>query len=486
MISAGVKERGAYFTPAEVAQSLVRWAVRRPKDRLLDPSCGDGQFISLHENAVGVEWDATSAIVASQRSPRSVVHVGDFFEWAESTQQHFDCVVGNPPFIRYQLFKGETRARALSLCRTLGVRFSELTSSWAPFLVAAAGRLVTGGRMAFVVPAEIGHAPYARPLVDFLCRNFDTVHIIAVRERIFSTLSQDAWLLYADGYGGSTDGIRLTAWDRFHASVARPRSFRKVTLSRWQAFSHRLRPFLLPDECLGLYESIAASESVHRLGTLAKVGIGYVTGANDFFHLRPSVARELEIPQELLVPAVRSGRSLPARLLETTTVEDWLQRDEPCLLLRLTAGYPVPRAVQSYLDSPDGIAARETYKCRNRDPWHAVPDVTVPDAFLSYMSGIGPSLVENRAGCVGTNSVHVVRLNGRTSLRQLQAAWDHPLSRLSVEVEGHPLGGGMLKVEPGEAARILIPRKSLKVSLEERESLLLGRRLLMRWRHYAT
>jgi hypothetical protein len=31
------------------------------------------------------------------------------------------------------------------------------------------------------------------------------------------------------------------------------------------------------------------------------------------------------------------------------------------------------------------------------------------------------------------------------------------LTRLSAEVEGHPLGGGMLKLEPTEAEKLLIP-----------------------------
>ncbi|MBA3314822.1 MAG: SAM-dependent DNA methyltransferase [Planctomycetaceae bacterium] len=484
MISAGIKERGAYFTPLDVAQSLVRWAVRSSDDRLLDPSCGDGQFLALHPNAVGVEWDAATAGVASQRSPGSIVHVGDFFDWAARTQQRFQCAVGNPPFIRYQRFNGETRRRALEHCGKLGVRFSALSSSWAPFLTAAAGCLASGGRMAFVVPAEIGHAPYARPLVRFLCQNFDVVHLIAIRERLFPTLSQDAWLLYADGYTGSTEEIRLTALDRFRSSASPPRSFRRVPVARWEAFSHRVRPFLLPDDTLDLYQASAASKSVCRLGSVAKVGIGYVTGANDFFHLRPSEARGWDVPSKFLLPAVRSGRSLPPRTLEKSTVENWLERDEACLLLRVTARDELPVSVKSYLDSPEGEEARETYKCRNRDPWHVVPDVTVPDAFLSYMSGAGPSLVENRAGCVGTNSVHVVRLRGNMSLKQLQRSWDHPLSRLSVEIEGHPLGGGMLKVEPGEAARVVVPRNGRPFSADELNLLDLGRRTLMRWRHY--
>ena len=39
---------------------------------------------------------------------------------------------------------------------------------------------------------------------------------------------------------------------------------------------------------------VAVRATARRLGSVARVGIGYATGANDFFHLRPSVAAALE------------------------------------------------------------------------------------------------------------------------------------------------------------------------------------------------
>ena len=57
-------------------------------------------------------------------------------------------------------------------------------------------------RLAFVVPAEIGHAPYAAPLLDHLAANFASVHVVAVREKFFPRLSEDCWLLFAGGAGG--------------------------------------------------------------------------------------------------------------------------------------------------------------------------------------------------------------------------------------------------------------------------------------------
>ncbi|MCW5770561.1 MAG: N-6 DNA methylase, partial [Rhodospirillaceae bacterium] len=195
------KANGAFFTPEPVARSLLSWVARHPDDSILDPSCGDGRFLAAHRNVVGIERDPIAASQARERAPWASVHEQDFFVWAKKTQERFDCVAGNPPFIRYQMFKGDVRKRALEFCAQNGAQFSALTSSWAPFIVAAASLLKQGGRLGFVVPAEIGHAPYARPLFQYLVSHFGVVHVVAIRKKLFPGLSEDCWLLYADDFG---------------------------------------------------------------------------------------------------------------------------------------------------------------------------------------------------------------------------------------------------------------------------------------------
>src|SRR3974377_1594229 len=93
------KMTGAYYTPEPVVRSLLRWAIHREDDRFLDPSCGDGRFIAAHCNSVGIEENGSSAAQAMERAPWARVHEGDFFSWAEVTQERFTVAGGNPPFI---------------------------------------------------------------------------------------------------------------------------------------------------------------------------------------------------------------------------------------------------------------------------------------------------------------------------------------------------------------------------------------------------
>ncbi len=339
--------------------------------------------------------------------------------------------------------------------------------------------------MAFVVPAEIGHAPYAAPAIETLCSHFDTVHVIAIREKLFPGLSEDAWLLLASGFGGQTDAIELSIVERFPTLEWPAPSTKRISLASWRAANCRLRRFLLADRALETYQEMLSHSCVKRLGELTRTGIGYVTGANDFFHLRPSEVKKLGLPASMLRVSVRRGKQLPGVTVDTEVVASWLRHDEPVLLLDLKGVGTPPLSVTRYLDSEEGRRVRNAYKCRNRRPWYAVPDVRVPDAFLTYMSGRRPALVRNDAGCVCTNSVHGVSVRPGVDVGTLQNAWRHPLVELSCELEGHPLGGGMLKLEPREAASVAIPFGALALTRAQSDVLTEAIAHMRRWRNYA-
>ena len=400
--------------------------------------------------------------------------------------------MGNPPFIRYQRFSGATRRAALDYCRRLGVIFSGLSSSWAPFIVAAASKLRSGGRIAFVVPAEIGHAPYATPLVEYLLAKFGTVHLVAIKEKIFPRLAEDCWLLFADDAGRNADAIRLSRLDRFTPDEMPPAVSELISVDEWRVrWRGRLRPFLLPQRVRDFYAQTVADPSTVRLGEIAQIGIGYVSGANRFFHLRPSDARRFAIPDEFLLPSIRNGRYLTRRVIDEVDIERWIAEDDPVFLLRIPPRVRVPAAVQAYLDTAEGHQARTSYKCRNRNPWYTVPDVRRPEFVLTYMSGRSPALAVNGGRCTCTNALLAVDLRSGTLQNgrgfggpRLPEAWDSPVGRLSCEIEGHPLGGGMLKLEPGEARNVLLAPDA---ATEQADSALLneGVEVMRRWRHVA-
>ncbi|MBM4037062.1 MAG: SAM-dependent DNA methyltransferase [Planctomycetes bacterium] len=476
------KGMGAFYTDTRVAEFLVRWAVRDPTQSVLDPSFGGGVFLRCATERLrglggdparlvfGVEVDAeVHGRVAAELADVLPPHTGnllraDFFDVSPDTLGEVDAVVGNPPFIRYHRFTGSDRDKALRRAASEGVALSRLTSSWAPFVVHCAALVKPGGRLALVLPMELGHAAYARPVVEFLSRRFRRLTFLTFRTRLFPDLSEDTLLLLAEGKGEPPSGIfwrdlpDAAALERFHATGRLP-GLRRLDAESFTNGGHGLVECFVPARALSLYRGLRRHRLVRRLGDMADVGIGYVTGANAFFHLSHDEATRWHIPDAFLRPAVLRGRSLRGLRF---TQEDWhktVRAGEAAFLLHIRpTDHPLPDSVRRYLEHGAELGVPTAFKCRTRSPWYCVPHVYRPDALLTYMIGAAPSLVANDAGVVVPNSLHMLRLRpgAAPSPAAVAAMWQTSLTRLSVEIEGHALGGGMLKLEPTEAGNVLL------------------------------
>jgi adenine-specific DNA-methyltransferase len=476
------KDLGAFYTPSEVATFLVRWAIRSGDDTILDPSFGAGVFLhaaaerirslggKVARSVFGVEMDADSYRAAldhllSMGVSLEHLQCNDFFSaCVNHRKSQIDAVVGNPPFIRYQQFDGVVRDRAAALMRREGVRVTELASSWAPFVVAGASLLRPGGRLAMVVPMELCHASYALPVLTYLSRSFKLVQFLSFGERIFPQLSQDTLLLLADSRGPFeaefrwkhfSDTSALTGLSRGRAEIPRAIRLNAPAISSGR---ERLIEQFLPRKSRELYDELRKHPSIRPLGMVADVGIGYVTGSNDFFHPTEQDVRKWDLPPAFLRRAVCRGRALTGLQFRDSDWAAGLVTGSAGYLLQVPAHGPLPPSVRQYIMDGEKAGIDRAYKCRVRKPWYTVPHVHKADALLTYMSGVSPKLVANDAGAVAPNTLHVVRmlpLSGYTP-HALAVGWHSSLTRLSVEIQGHAMGGGLLKLEPLEAGRVLL------------------------------
>lgn len=214
------KARGAFFTPPSLAAALCDWALRSGEDWVLEPSCGEAVFLTaaarrltalrgrpagagqlrgfdVHDSSLTRAAAALAALGSTATLTRA-----DFL--ASPARSDVDAVVGNPPFIRYQTFVGAARATAQRAARAQDVELSGLASSWAAFVVHAAGCLRPGGRLAMVLPGELLNRNYAGAVRDFLLQRFAEVTVIAFGERVFPGVSEEVVLVLAEGSGGCT------------------------------------------------------------------------------------------------------------------------------------------------------------------------------------------------------------------------------------------------------------------------------------------
>jgi adenine-specific DNA-methyltransferase len=452
------KARGAFYTPHELTRFLANWAVRASGDRVLEPSCGDGAFVDAiverfqqlgvvqpGDRLLGVEREPAEADRARSLAPGADIRSLDFFDLEPATTAKVDVAIGNPPYLRYHAFTGGERRKALARAQAEGVELTRLASSWAHFVVHASAFLKETGRLALVLPAELLHTDYGQPIREYLLRRFPSVVVVAFDQMVFPQAEVDAVLLL--GSHDAKTGLQVVRV-KDESALATLDLHAGASIANGQP---RARWSSAIDPAAGqVYAEAIARNRAWRLGDLASVDIGFVTGANGFFMLSEGEARERDLPRDVLAAAVRRPRDVPG--LEATAGElTWL--------LDLAGRESLDPATQRYLAEGVARGVPGGYKCRGRKPWYAVPiPKQRPEAFIPYMAHLGPRLITNGLGAKSTNLLHGVSFRaGAPPVRALSVAMCSSLTLLSAEIEGRAYGGGVLKMETREAESLRIP-----------------------------
>lgn len=478
------KSRGAFFTAPAIADFLAAWALGgNPSATVLDPTCGEAVFLlsagrqlvdlgcrpeGLDRQVFGVDIHAGSLKAAADlleaEGLDARTECADFFELLPpdrlgSRLPFVDAVIGNPPFVRYQQHAGEVRRRSLAAALAQGVRLSGLASSWAAALVHACAFLKPSGRLAMVLPAELLTVHYAEPVRRWLRQRFAKVELVMFERLQFEDAQEHVVLLLAKGGASEVESFRLRYVH--HADQLASNSGGRTLV--YPADEGKWTNLLLSDEQRELMRTVEARCFV-PLSTYGPPELGAVTGANDFFALDEYTREQFGLREDQLVrispPGTKhlSGLNLTRGQWERLRWEGlpvWLFRPDPL---------DDSPAVRSYVAHGDEQGVATAYKCQIRTPWWRPPAVAPPDLFFTYMSHRYPRLIANSARVSFLNSMHGLRL-AETAPKETRTALPllvlNSLSMLGAEIHGRSYGGGVLKMEPREAARLPVPRPEI-------------------------
>ncbi|MEG9250312.1 N-6 DNA methylase [Arthrobacter sp. Soc17.1.1.1] len=470
------KARGAFFTPEFITRFIVQWAIRSPDDRVMEPSTGDAAFLvsaverlrdlSEDDSKVpqvdGVEIHEQSADVARTRVAEAGgvadITVSDFFQ--VSPRPLYSAVIGNPPYIRYQDFTGESRIRSREAALKVGVSLTALASSWAAFTVHSALFLQPGGRMGLVLPAELLSVNYAAAVRQFLFDRFRSVELVLFTEQVFPDAEADVVLLLAEGYGeGPTD----------HATIHQAKDAAALATMgdplTWtpQNPAGKWTGLLVAADAIEPLQNLRTAGHFTDLEAWGDTTLGMVTGNNSFFALSPARVAELGLSRGDLVRLSPPGSAhLRGLDLSTSKMTSLGRQDKATWLFRPSAD-PSP-AAQAYIDTGHRAGVDQAYKCRVRKPWYRVPLLPPADLFLTCMNADTPRLTTNSAKAHHLNSVHGVYLaeNLKGLGRDLlPLASLNSVTLLNAEMVGRSYGGGILKLEPREADVWAMPSPAL-------------------------
>jgi len=463
------KLRGAYYTPLQLSNAMVKLFAAENIARVLEPSCGDGVFLdSMQEQHLleqvkkftAVELDTTEAkkVKIKYKSAQNVEVVNDdFFSFYNKniSKAKYDLILGNPPYIRYQYLTDSQREILSAILTSHGMKANKLINAWVGFLVACTQLLNDTGRIAFVIPAEILQVAYAEDLRLFLSNQFSKITLITFEKLVFPEIEQEV-LVFIGEKGGIEKGIRtieMNDLNGFSTLDLHSNGYQKMqhAKEKWTKY------FTTPDE-IKIIQQIKKDVRFAPFSDFGTINVGVTTGHNDYFSIDKQTCDEYQLA-DVTLPLI--GRSSHAHGIYFTD-KDWMKNVESGKKARLIV-FPskelkdYPLLHKKYIKLGEKNEVNKGYKCSIRDKWYVVPSIWVPDAFFLRRNNLYPKFVLNNCGAISTDTMHRMKFNEDVDADTLLLSYYNSISFAFTEICGRSYGGGVLEILPGEMGNIMLP-----------------------------
>ncbi len=212
------KKFGQYFTPKTIREQLLSYF---PKDisspKILDPSCGTGEFllsastIWADGSLYGWEIDSKLVEIANKVIPQAEIIRKDSLK--SMTTEKFDFIVGNPPYFEMKLSDNQKNQYR----DILGGRMNIFSL----FIKISLDMLKKNGYLGFVIPPSMNNGAYFANLRKYIIAHADIVNLeIISSPSIFSNAQQQVMILIlkkqksTEKYLFSKSGVTIFSPDR--------------------------------------------------------------------------------------------------------------------------------------------------------------------------------------------------------------------------------------------------------------------------------
>ena len=567
------RKLGQYFTRADVVDLILKFCLRGVGDYVLDPGCGAGTFLKRtyrhkrimdsrlkHEELLATLWGVDIAKFAahlatinlaindlgSEENYPRIVH-NDFFAEKPTTiafsvpkrraanvygvsgkdrevehPEHFDCVVGNPPYTRQEWMEdmiGDEGYKESLIERATTdqngnrtARISKRAGIHVYFFVHGTKFLNDGGRFGFIVSNSWLDVGYGKGLQEFFLKNYKILAIIESKvERWFVEADINTCIVIlekcADEEERDENIVRFVQLKRKLADLIPPvgkslqedaERLHKVDLLIQHITTkydfHRaedLRIYPIKQEALWeegydretdsyegakwgkylrapdiFFDILERSEDkLIPLSEIAEVRRGFTTGANAFFYLDEAAIERWEIEEEYLKPVLKSPRECKSILVKP---EDLSLK---VLMVHKDKEGLAGTNVLKYIEFGEGEGYHLRPTCASRPRWYDLGSGVEAD--LAWVKGPWrrhfTPLLDERAFV--DQQLYEIKVSDEKYRKAIAALLNSTLSALFKELIGRvSFGEGILWIATYEAplVKIIDPRQ---LSAEKTEAL---------------
>lgn len=466
------KLSGSYYTPLRTVQFMKEYLAREHKKykRVLEPSVGDGRFVDVFEKEenierfVGVELieEKVRQLKNKRYSEQIEIVTDDFLNFSEKTNEKYQLIIGNPPYINIKNMEDDSKKKAKEICENYKLSSSLMQNMWVAFVLAAVSCIERDGTIFFVLPLEFLQVQYAEKIRLFLEEHFDTIHILYFKERMFPEIEQESCLVYLTNEFKNQPYINFKMYTKLDSDVPYycSKIERNKPLKKWTNA-------ILSDADIDLLNLV--DSKYKKVSEVCDASPGIVTGANNEFILTKEQVEQLEC-QEFILPTISKSNILNGQFILTKDVVQKIgEKGNRIYLLNLLNVDKkfFSESLKEYLieigekENASKIKLKNRYKCRNRRPWYGVPIVRNGDIFFFKRYDKVPRICVNEADIYTTDIAYNMRLDLAYDKESMAFCFYNSLTLTQCEFYGRYYAGGVSELTPSEFKRLAIPYRKI-------------------------
>ncbi len=369
----------------------------------------------------------------------------------------FDVVIGNPPYVRQERLSDKD---CMQLPRNNTLKGAGLVDKKADkssyFYYHSLNWLKAGGRLGFIVSDSWMSFSYGKSLKRMLADNCDINVMLKPDYNVFKNIDVKTVITILTKGRSRNNVVRYAAVNE--GGLFSNLAYKKKGQNEFG------------DEKWAVHFMDAVPEPAVKMSALGKTGklfSGVSTKFNSYFVIGADTIEEYGIHEKFLHPVLLPKSTISGKvrnsdagkyiLAVTSPMADLLRDKDAKGLIR----YIREGETRKFPDGSGKIPA-ESPTLRKKRFWFYMNTRGTPDAFLSAISNDRHKVVENGDG-VGTTRFGALdtwvcfEARDSTHLHPLLAYIRSSMFSLHMEVVGHPMGGGALKMQVEDYAMMQVP-----------------------------
>lgn len=442
--------QGQFYTPQAVCDFMLALAKHaQPIQRLLEPSCGSGNFLRRavaqanqlgHQRLelVGVEQNQQALQLAQCLLSSEMTSVqllsNNFLTLGPETVGYFDLIIGNPPYVRQERLSQSSGRDKLNPSKNYALLFKDYLNHYPEqkklfsqkadlyqwFFLQAFRLLAPEGTLAFVVSNSWLQAQFGQYLRHFLSHHFHWLYMVeSACERWFEDAAINPVIVILQRKKTAHESapnpcalIRLhqrlsswlpnaTApdyWQQLNLKIQTlPQddtvSFQAFTGSQWAELEKAGGWHLAFRAPKTLIHLSCQAQLWKPLSLLGQVRYPLKTGINAFFYLSREQAEKWAIEPEFLAPVIRSVKKIKQLNITLNEQTEFLFH---CALSKSELRAQGKMGALNYIEWGEQQSSPPRQKRPAAIPWPEIPSVRNNHPWYSIRALSTPHLLCNR------------------------------------------------------------------------------------------